>query len=159
MFGAISIVIGGGLMRNAILRRAVGLGLILKGGGAVEEGGDLQAIRRVLAADWGLGYLVATPIFIAGIAFGFITAITGPFDLTAPWLVIAYVLLAGIFVNGLVFYDPYVKKIKVEAENSDGEPSPQVQAMIRSPRLRFVSGIHILLVVAIIFTMIVKPFS
>jgi uncharacterized membrane protein SirB2 len=75
MFGAVTLGVGGILFRNAVVRS-----------------GDVAAIRQALAVERRLAHLVATPLFIAGVAFGFVTAVTIGFDLTAPWLVTAYVL-------------------------------------------------------------------
>jgi uncharacterized membrane protein len=142
MFGAVSIVVGGGLIRNAILR-----------------GGQLASIRRVLATQRRLENLAAGPLFAAGVVFGVITALTTGFSLLAPWLLTAYALVIAIFVHAFVFSDPHIKKVEEAAASSDEGPSPQLQALIRSPRIRVHSGVDMFLFAAIIFAMVVKPFS
>jgi uncharacterized membrane protein len=142
MFGAVSIAVGGGLLRNAILR-----------------GGDPEAIRRALATQKRLENLVAGPLFLAGVAFGFVTALTTGFNLTAPWLVISYVLIVAIFVQAFVLYEPHIRKVEAAVASSNGEPSPQLHALVRSPRIPVSSGIDMFLFGAIIFAMVVKPFS
>jgi uncharacterized membrane protein len=142
MFGAVAIVVGSAVIRNAILR-----------------GGDVVAIRRVLAAERRLGNLVAGPLFLAGLVFGFVTAVTVGFDLTAPWLVIAYVLVVAIIVHGYLVYDPFIKRVEAAVESSDPDSSAQLQALIRSRRPQLHNGIDVFFFVAIIFSMVVKPFS
>src|SRR5262245_6183591 len=59
----------------------------------VARTGDRSALRRVdhVSQTTGrIGFL----LLIVGVAAGFATAITGGFNLLAPWLVIAYVILA-----------------------------------------------------------------
>jgi hypothetical protein len=43
-------------------------------------------------------------LFLLGIVFGFITAISSDFDLTEKWLVIGYPLSLFILVNGLTYH-------------------------------------------------------
>jgi hypothetical protein len=43
-------------------------------------------------------------LFLLGIVFGFVTAITGDFDLTETWLLIGYVLSLFILVNGPTYH-------------------------------------------------------
>jgi hypothetical protein len=81
MFVAVSIFVGQGMLS-----------------GAVARSGDVRALRRVLAAEDRFAP-VGGGIFLLGIVFGFVTAITGDLDLTATWLIIGYVLAAIILVN------------------------------------------------------------
>lgn len=143
MFGAFALAVGGGFVSHYVIRT-----------------GDIPAIRRVLPAWDRLGNLIGIPMFFLGIGFGFVTAVTTGFDLLAPWLVIAYVLVVAILVNGLAVYDPQVKRlIAAAAASPDKEPSPELRALIRSPRTKLAFGSEVALWVAIIFTMVVKPFS
>jgi uncharacterized membrane protein len=143
MLGAFTVGLGGGVFAHRIV-----------------HGGDVAAIRRVLPAWDRLGNLVAIPLLAAGIAFGFVTAVVAGFDLTAPWLVLTYVLVAGLFVHGFLGYDPQLKRLKAAAAASpDDEPSPELAALIASRRIRYTFGFETLLWLAIIYTMVVKPFS
>jgi uncharacterized membrane protein len=143
MFGAVSMAVGGGLFRQALVRN-----------------GDVATIRRTLAVERRLGNLLGLPLFVAGIVFGFVTALTTGFDLTAPWLVTAYVLVAAIFVNGFVVYEPPLKQLEAAAAAaSDGEPSRELQRLINAPRLRVSAVVDAVLWFAIVFVMVVKPFS
>jgi uncharacterized membrane protein len=141
MFGAVTIIAGSGLVTGRVLR-----------------GGNVPAIRRVLAAERRLTNLVGAPLLVAGIVFGFIAALTGGFDLTAQWLILAYVLVAVNFVNGIGFYDPHAKRLAAAAEASvETTPSAELRALIESPRTWIVPGLDLVLWVAIIFVMVMKP--
>jgi uncharacterized membrane protein len=143
MFGAVTVIAGAALVSGRLLR-----------------GADVPTIRRVLAVERRVINVIGGPLFIAGIAFGFITAIIGGFDLTARWLVLAYVLVAANFTNGVAVYEPHTKRIAAAAEASDETtPSSQLRALIDSPRTRIVPAVDVLLWLAIIFVMVVKPFS
>ena len=106
------------------------------------------ASQRTLIDNVGVGLIVA------GIAFGLLTALTGGFDLTAPWLIIAYVLLALIMVVGAGPETAYAKRLAAAAEAGPDE----FEAARRDPRrnLAWLSG---LLYGAVILDMVVKPFS
>lgn len=143
MFGAFALAVGGGLLSHYVVHT-----------------GDIPAIRRVLPAWDRLGNRIGIPLFLLGIGFGFVTAVTTGFDLLAPWLVIAYVLVVAILVNGVAVYDPQVKRLMTAAAASpDNEPSPELRALLKSPRTKLAFGSEVALWVALIFTMVVKPFS
>jgi uncharacterized membrane protein len=143
MFGAVTVIAGGGLISGRVLRS-----------------GNVAAIRRVLDVERRIGNLVGGPLFIGGIAFGLIAALAGGFDLTARWLLIAYVLVAANFANGVLLYEPHARRLAAAAEASDeGAPSAELRALIDAPRTNIVPGADALLWLAIIFVMVVKPLS
>lgn len=118
---------------------------------------DITALRKLVA--WS-GPLVAAGIVLvlAGIGFGFATAIVGPFDLTQGWLIAAYVLVGAIIVLGFAVETPYQNRIGRALEATRGEtPSPELDALLRSP-IRHVSWVSAALYGAVIFVMVVKPF-
>jgi uncharacterized membrane protein len=143
MFGAASMAVGGALFRQTLVRN-----------------GDVATIRRALSVERRLGNVVALPLFVAGVAFGVVTALTTGFDLTAPWLVTAYVLVAGMLVNGFAVYEPPLKQLEAAAaQASDGKPSQELERLISAPRLRASTAVEVALWLAIIFVMVAKPFS
>jgi hypothetical protein len=143
MFGALSVGIGAVLVRNAVVRS-----------------GDVPAMRRALAVERRLTNRVSLPLFLAGIAFGFVAAVTIGFDLTAPWLVTAYLLVVATFVNAFVLDEPHVRKLQAAlAASKDDRPSAELAALTRSKRTRFASVVDAFLWFAIIYTMVMKPFS
>jgi uncharacterized membrane protein len=143
MFGAVSAIAGAALVSYRVVRT-----------------GHVAAIRRTLAAERRVQNVIATPLFFGGILFGFITALTSGFELTAPWLVTAYVLLGINFANAMGPWERHAKRLIAAAEASgETRPSPELQALIDSPRSWLVVATDIFLWFAIIFVMVVKPFS
>src|ERR671911_1182698 len=97
MFVAVSIFVGQGMLS-----------------GAVARSGAVGAVRRILAAEDRFAP-IGGGLFLLGIVFGFITAITGDLDLTETWLVIGYVLALFILVNGLTYHRVHAEKLKSAA--------------------------------------------
>jgi hypothetical protein len=81
MFAAVSIFVGQGMLSGVVART-----------------GDVRAMRRILAAEDRFGP-IGGGIFLLGLVFGFVTAIVGDVDLTQPWLLIAYGLVAYILLT------------------------------------------------------------
>jgi uncharacterized membrane protein len=140
MVGAAGLAFGSEFFRNALLRT-----------------GDVQTIRRALAVEHRLGNWVFFPLFLAGVVFGVVAALTLGWDLTAPWLLLSYVLVAAVFVNGFAYYEPHTKRMAALAERDDQASRSQLQDLIRSPRTRLASAIDISLWVALFFVMIFRP--
>ena len=142
MFAAVSIFVGQGLLE-----------------GAVARSGDVLALRRVLAAEDRFAPL-GGGLFLLGIAFGFITAITGSLDLTQPWLIIGYVLAAIILVNAFAYHIPTANRLKALADASpDQEASSELRAAIDAPIGGIMNLVDGVVWLALIFDMVVKPFS
>lgn len=143
MFGAVALFVGGGVIN-----------------GLIQQGKDVRAIRGVIAAE-GRVEPVAGPLMLAGLIFGFVTAVVGGFSLTAPWLLVSYALVVGIILMAVFYHVPHGRRLsEAAAASSDDEPSSDLLAVIatnsQSPVLNFVDGF---LWVALIFTMVVKPFG
>jgi uncharacterized membrane protein len=134
MFLAVSIFVGKGMLS-----------------GAVARSGDVVALRRVLSAEDRFAP-VGGAMYLLGIVFGFVTAITGDFDLTRTWLVISYVLAAFILVNGVTYHRTQAEKLKAAAEAGDGDRASATSATL----MNVIDGIAWL---AIIYLMVAKPFS
>jgi hypothetical protein len=134
----------------------VGQGMLSAG---IAQTGDVRAIRRTLAVEARFGPAGGV-LFLAGIAFGFITALTGEFDLTAPWLVIAYALAAVVLVTGIAYHGPRGRKLQaLAAASPEDEPSEALRALIGAPSARVVAVLDGLLWLALIYVMVAKPFS
>ena len=138
MFLAVSIFVGQGMLS-----------------GAVARSGDVVALRRVLSAEDRFAP-VGGAMYLLGIVFGFITAITGDFDLTQTWLVIGYVLAAFILVNGLTYHRSQAEKLKATAEAGDGERARALASATSATLMNVIDGIAWL---AIIYLMVAKPFT
>lgn len=142
MFAAVSIFVGQGLLSAAIAGT-----------------GDVRAIRRVLAAEARF-QPVGGGLFLLGIVFGFVAALTGDFDLTAAWLLVAYGLVVVILVTGIAYHGPRGKRLHQLAEASpEDQPTEALRAFIRAPSARVVTMLDTLVWLAIIYVMVAKPFS
>lgn len=118
--------------------------------------GDANAIRKAfrfaepLSRAGGVSYGL-------GVVFGIITALNGGIDLTAPWLLIAYVLLVGLVVANL-YADRWMKRVHLAAEAAtDGRSSGELDAWRRSSRPLWSLAAAATLSLALVFVMVVKP--
>jgi uncharacterized membrane protein len=142
MFVAVSIFVGQGMLSGAVART-----------------GDVRAARRILAAEDRFAPM-GGGLFLLGIVFGFITAITGDLDLTETWLVIGYVLALFILVNGLTYHRVQAEKLKAAAAaGSEDVPSDELRALAAAPSGVVMNVIDGLTWLAIIYVMVAKPFS
>jgi uncharacterized membrane protein len=142
MFVAVSIFVGQGMLS-----------------GAVARSGDVGALRRVLASEDRFAP-IGGAMFILGVVFGFLTAITGDFDLTQTWLLIAYALTLFILVNGLTYHRSQAVKLKAAAAASpNDQPSDELRAIAGAPSVAVMNSIDGIAWLAIIYVMVAKPFS
>lgn len=118
---------------------------------------DVHTMRRVGS----LSKIVVNAgiiLFFVGLGLGFLTALTGGFDLTAPWLITAYVLVALIIALGAIVENPHYLKISAAAERSGEQFSEELERLVRSP-LKQLGWVSAALYGAVIYTMVTKPFS
>lgn len=142
MFAAVSIFVGQGMLEGAIARS-----------------GDVRALRRVLAAEDRFAP-AGGGLFLLGIAFGFVAALVGSFNLAEPWLLIGYVLAAIILVNAFAYHVPTANKLKALSDASpDDGASPELRAAIEAPIGAVMNVVDGLVWLALIFVMVAKPFS
>jgi uncharacterized membrane protein len=142
MFVAVSIFVGQGMLS-----------------GAVARSGDVHAVRRILAAEDRFAP-IGGGLFLLGIVFGFIAAITSDFDLTETWLLIGYALSLFILVNGLTYHRAQAEKLKAEAAaGSEDQPSDELRALAGAPSGVVMNVIDGLAWLAIIYVMVAKPFA
>ncbi|HEX2140937.1 MAG TPA: hypothetical protein VHK28_01510 [Candidatus Limnocylindria bacterium] len=120
---------------------------------------DARAIRVVTGRVRPLANL-STILFLAGVAFGIVAALTGQIDLLAPWLILAYVAFLTAMAIGITIADPWVSRLEAASAGSpDGTPSESLQAVIDDPRARAGTWALMLLVATLVFLMVVKPFA
>ena len=142
MFAAVSIFVGQGMLE-----------------GAVARSGDVRALRRVLAAEDRFAP-IGGGLFLLGIALGLITALTGSLDLLQPWLIISYVLAAVVLINAFAYHIPTANRLKaLAAASPDDAPSPELRAAIDAPVGPVMNIVDTVVWLALIFVMVVKPFS
>lgn len=121
--------------------------------------GDAGTLRGLARALTPLDRLI--PIFyLGGGLFGLWTAINFGYDLLAPWLVIAYVLFAVAMITGVTFNRTFGPRlVAATADIPDGRLTPAIVEMFADPRYRFVTALDTIVMVALIFDMVIKPFS
>jgi uncharacterized membrane protein len=142
MFVAVSIFVGQGMLS-----------------GAVARSGDVRALRRVLAVEDRFAP-IGGGMFVLGIVFGFLTAITGDFDLTQTWLVIGYALALFILLNGVTYHRSQAEKLKAAAAASpDDQPSEELRRIAGAPGVAVMNTIDGIAWLAVIYVMVAKPFS
>jgi uncharacterized membrane protein len=140
MFVAVSIFVGQGMLS-----------------GAVARSGDVRAVRRILAAEDRFSP-IGGALFLLGIVFGFVTAITSEIDLTETWLLIGYALSLFILVNGLTYHRSQAEKLKAAAEASpEDQPSDVLRALAGASSGAVMNAIDGLAWLAIIYVMVAKP--
>ena len=143
MFVAVSIFVGQGMLS-----------------GAVARSGDVRAVRRILAAEDRFAP-IGGGLFLLGIVFGFITAITSDFDLTETWLLIGYALSLFILVNGLTYHRSQAEKLKTRGRGEPGGPARReaLRALAGAPSVAVMNVIDGFAWLAIIYVMVAKPFA
>jgi hypothetical protein len=142
MFAAVSIFVGQGMLE-----------------GAVARSGDVRALRRVLSAEDRFAP-IGGGLFILGIVFGIVAALVGEFDLTQAWLIIGYVLSAVILLNAFLYHIPTANRLKaLAAASPDEAPSAELKTAIDAPINVIMNMVDGVVWLALIFVMVVKPFS
>jgi uncharacterized membrane protein len=142
MFAAVTISFGPSVVVQAAYRS--GQVAMLRGVVRV-----IQPIERVIPV-----------FFVVGGLFGLWTAINFGYSLLAPWLVIAYILFATVMVTGITFNRTFSARVEAAtADVPDGQLTPAIRALFTDPRYRFVTVLDTVAVIAILFDMVVKPFS
>jgi hypothetical protein len=139
MFSAVTVIVGAELLALYAIRR--------------KDIGMLRAYFRLgKRADQ-----VGMALFLLGIGFGLVAAVTIGWDLLTGWLLIAYVLVVLTIVVGFSSV-PYLGRLEAALpERDDGPSSPELDALLRSPTLSLTSGAAILLTALIIADMVFKP--
>ena len=142
MFAAITVSYGPGLLADLAYRS-----------------GRVEAVRGVALAGHRLGPIIPV-LYVTGGIFGLLTAINFGFNLLAPWLVIAYVLFAIAMVTGIAFNSKFGPRVlAATADVPNGPLPPAVSALFTDPRYRYVLVLDYVVLVALLFDMVVKPFS
>ena len=119
--------------------------------------GDVATVRAVgklkpLVENSGVA------VFFVGVAFGIVTALVGPFDLTQGWLITAYVLVGILLVIGAGPESAWLKDVIQAAEGAGDGGTDEFAAKAKDPR-RHLSWVSAFLYAAVIYVMVVKPFS
>ena len=136
MFSASTIIVGADLY---FLR-------VARGGSAVATAQLGHAIRRRGP--------ITGPIVEIGVAFGLLTAVLGGFNVLAPWLIAAYLVVIAMMVFAFRVAAPEFTAI---LEAADGGSDEAVAARVATGRFRRIATIDAALFAVAIFLMVVKP--
>ena len=140
MFAAVTLVFGSIVFLDMLARRA-------------DAAAYLRLDALVKRTD-----MIGAGLFLIGLVFGFATALTGPFELTASWLILAYVLVAGIFVEGILITIPRYSHIREVAMSSDpAVAGASIARLVRDPRHVALVAMVTVLWLGVIYVMVVKP--
>ena len=118
----------------------------------VARTGDLPSIRRAFSFSTTIGR-IGGGMYGLGILFGAVAALTGAIDLTAKWLLTAYVLVVFLGVNGLLA-ERWMGRVHAVAEAGR---SDEVERLVRAPSAVTLLTVMVVVTLAIIFVMVVKP--
>jgi uncharacterized membrane protein SirB2 len=142
MFGTVTLFVGGEVILAGVARS-----------------GDVRAFRRVGAVTKKTD-TAAVLLLVAGIGFGIATALTGHLDLTAGWLITAYVLVGLVFALGLGFFTPrYERMMKAAEASPDDAPSEELARLIEPRTEITIMVFDVALWASIIYVMVAKPFA
>ena len=123
------------------------------------RGGKVRSIQGVAETAISLSRFIA-PVFILGLIFGLTTALLGGFNFLAPWLLIAYVLFVAGTVVGALGEGRFTSEVATAAAANPGdEPGPALTGVLSAPRADLVFWLFTAIVVALIFDMVIKPFT
>ena len=118
---------------------------------------DVGALRGVITTYERWSGVVGAA-FGLGIVFGFLAIFFNGFDPLQGWLVIAYVLVVASLTMTFTFTNPWIKKVAEAARTSpEAEMSPELAALVNSPRNQALLAVDALLIVLLIADMVLKP--
>lgn len=118
---------------------------------------DVRALRAITATSKRLTPVVGAA-FALGIVLGFVAIFVHGFNPLLGWLVIAYVLVVASLVMTFSFTNPWLSKVETAAGASpDDAMSPELNALVNSPRNQGLLAFDAVLIVALIADMVLKP--
>ena len=104
-------------------------------------------------AEW-VGVRIMTPAAILVVIAGILMVIESGWNFTDTWILIGIALFVLTSLNGMVFLTPQTKKLKsLIVERSENDAG--VQALVK--RVTLASRIDLLILIAIVADMVIKP--
>lgn len=99
--------------------------------------------------------------FFVGIGVGVVNVFVGRFNPLAGWLILAYALVVVMVVLGIFVETPIFERMARKAEEEAGaaEPSPELRSMMADTRPLVLIAISMLLWIALIYVMVMKPLT
>jgi hypothetical protein len=119
---------------------------------------DAAAIRTAFRAHNHLVRFIPI-LFLVGLGFGLIAIVVHGFNPFAPWLLLAYPLFVMGILTGALGIGPWADRVREAAESSGDITTDELEAAIANPRARYAQIAFWLIVAAIVFVMVAKPFS
>jgi hypothetical protein len=117
--------------------------------------GDVGAIARTFGFARPV-YRLGALAYGLGVVFGVLTAMSGSIDLTTPWLVTSYVLIILLISTNFAF-ERWTRRVDAAA-NGDAEKSRKaLDALVRERLAGLSLAGMVLVTLAIVFVMVVKP--
>ena len=119
--------------------------------------GDVAALRGFMPIAQVAGRMVPI-LFVVGLVFGIISALTGQIDLLRPWLIASYVVFAIAMATGALVTEPWGRRLGEAAFASPIDaPSAELQGAIHDRRGVISTSVLMSAIVVIVFLMVVKP--
>jgi uncharacterized membrane protein len=135
---------------------SLGPAILIRFAGRTRNARSIQGVAEVSVA---LSRFIG-PVFVLGAAFGLGTAFVGGYDLTAPWLLIGYVLFVVGVIAGAVGEGGWSADVaKAAAANPEPEAGPALVGVLTSTRGQVAFLAFGGIVFLIILDMVIKPFS
>lgn len=119
----------------------------------VARSGNVDAIRRTFGLSTAV-FRAGGAFYGLGLLFGFVAALNGQIDLTASWLITAYVLV-GVLIAFNLGFERWTRRIDRAVDGI--APSAELGAAMRSRAPVYALTGMILLTLSIVFVMVVKP--
>ena len=136
MFSGVTLLVGGSLFFEAVARS--------------RDAGAIAKVGRAMKRMETIGIIS----IILGIGFGLAFATAADYDLMDGWLIFAYVMVALLFVIGPIESAMVAKVVEV-AESGDQEA---LDIQVRRETRATLSILSLLIYVALIYDMVMKPF-
>jgi uncharacterized membrane protein len=132
--------VGGGIMFQILLARA-------------RKAGPESTAEFNRHAEW-TSQRVFMPASFAALISGVVTVIVGSYDWADAWIAIGFVGFFLSAINGMAILGPTAKKMKAVVEER-GPNDPVAAHMAR--RLDLFGKVDLVVLIAVVFDMIVKP--
>jgi uncharacterized membrane protein len=125
----------------------------LVGARAMSSNAKGRLAHFVDEAEW-VGVRIMTPAAILVVIAGVLMVIESGWNFSDTWILIGIGLFVLTSLNGMVFLTPQTKRLKLSIAER-GEDDASVQAFVK--RVTLASRIDLLILIAIVADMVIKP--
>ena len=120
----------------------------------IARSGNVDSIRWSFCHATSV-FRIGGALYGLGLLFGFLAALNGPLELTAGWLIAAYVLVGLLIVFNLGF-ERWTKRVERAVRDRSTAAAEMTEAVKARAPIYALAGM-ILLTISIVFVMVVKP--